>query len=134
MQPTGRPDGRRIPIFALLAGNLAVLFALFVLIASLPTGWVRTRPAGSALPLRWPGRPWVAGLLLGLGWGGAADPPRPFTEGRALDGEPFWLLLFDLAASPSSSPVSFSGPGAACRSPRLLHAKECLRRLAGRYR
>jgi len=81
-----------------LTGNLALLPVL-VLVAALTDGlgeelgW-----RGFALPrLLSRHAPWVASLVLGLLWA-TWHLPLLFTPGRALYGQPFWLLLLDLLA------------------------------------
>lgn len=83
---------------AFLAGNLALL-PLFVLMAALTDGlgeelgW-----RGFALPrLLSRHAPWLASLVLGLLWA-TWHLPLLWTPGRALYGQPFWLLLLDLLA------------------------------------
>jgi uncharacterized protein len=81
-----------------LAGNLGLL-PLFILIAAFTDGlgeelgW-----RGFALPrLLLRHAPWGASLLLGLLWA-TWHLPLLWTQGRALYGQPFWLLLLDLEA------------------------------------
>lgn len=83
---------------AFLAGDL-VLLPLFVLVAALTDGlgeelgW-----RGFALPrLLSRHAPLVASLVLGLLWA-TWHLPLLWTPGRALYGQPFWLLLLDLLA------------------------------------
>lgn len=72
----------------------------------------------------------MAGLLLGLVWA-VWHLPLLFTEGRALDGQPFWLLLFDLAAKSVLFACVFLRTRGSVLVAVLLHAKQRLRRLAG---